>query len=90
MLYYALIFLIVALIAGAVGFFALAGIAALIAKVLFFLFLVIFLISLIGRGRRTGPRVYTTRVRRQKIRNRRPPLPVPLLPERTGSGGGHA
>ncbi len=55
MLYYALIFLLVAIIAGAVGFFALAGIAAWIAKVLFFVFLIIFLVSLIG-GRRT-PRV---------------------------------
>ncbi len=55
MLYYALIFLLVAIIAGAVGFFALAGIAAWIAKVLFFVFLIIFLVSLIS-GRRT-PRV---------------------------------
>ena len=56
MLYYALIFLLVALIAGAVGFFALAGIAATIAKVLFIVFLVIFLISLLG-GRRRPPAI---------------------------------
>ena len=52
MLYYALMFLLVALIAGAVGFYALAGTAALIAKILFVGFLVLFLVSLVrGRGR---------------------------------------
>jgi uncharacterized membrane protein YtjA (UPF0391 family) len=51
MLYYALMFLLVALIAAAVGFYALAGTAALIAKVLFVIFLVLFLVSLL-RGRR--------------------------------------
>jgi uncharacterized membrane protein YtjA (UPF0391 family) len=54
MLYYALMFLLVALIAGAVGFWALAGTAALIAKILFLIFLVLFLVSLV-RGR--GPKV---------------------------------
>src|SRR2546423_14456985 len=53
MLYYALVFLLVSLIAGAVGFFALAGVAAMIAKVLFILFLIFFLVALIG-GRRRG------------------------------------
>ena len=53
MLYYALLFLVLALIAGAVGFFALAGAAAWIAKVLFILFLVVFLLSLV-RGRRVN------------------------------------
>lgn len=51
MLYYALVFLLVALIAGALGFFALAGTAAWIAKVLFVVFLVVFLVSLLT-GRR--------------------------------------
>lgn len=51
MLNYALIFLIVALLAGALGFFAIAGLAATIAKVLFFLFLILFLVSLL-RGRK--------------------------------------
>ena len=54
MLYYALMFLVVALIAGAVGFFALAGLAAAIAKVLFFVFLILFIIGLL-QGRK--PRV---------------------------------
>ena len=52
MLYYALVFLLVALIAGAFGFWALAGTAAWVAKVLFIVFLVLFLVSLLG-GRRT-------------------------------------
>jgi uncharacterized membrane protein YtjA (UPF0391 family) len=51
MLRYALIFLIIALIAGALGFFSLSGTAMYIAKVLFFIFLVIFVVSLI-LGRR--------------------------------------
>jgi len=52
MLNYAITFLIIALIAGVLGFFAIAGLAATIAKVLFFIFLVAFVISLVaGRGR---------------------------------------
>lgn len=51
MLNYALIFLIVALIAGALGFFAIAGTAAWIAKVLFIVFLILFLVSLLRRKR---------------------------------------
>ena len=53
MLHYALLFLVVALVAGVLGFGFVAGTAAYIAKVLFIVFLVLFLISLIG-GRR-GP-----------------------------------
>jgi uncharacterized membrane protein YtjA (UPF0391 family) len=53
MLRWALIFLIIALIAGAFGFFATAGLATSIAKILFFVFLAVFIISLIS-GRR-GP-----------------------------------
>jgi uncharacterized membrane protein YtjA (UPF0391 family) len=51
MLHYSLVFLILALIAGALGFFWIAGVAASIAKILFFVFLVIFLIGFIT-GRR--------------------------------------
>ena len=54
MLYYALVFLIIALIAGALGFGFVAFAAAGIAKILFFIFLIMFLASLImhlGRGR---------------------------------------
>jgi uncharacterized membrane protein YtjA (UPF0391 family) len=55
MLYYAVVFLVIALIAGALGFFGVAGAAVGIAKILFFVFLVLFVVSLlIGRGRRAG------------------------------------
>lgn len=47
MLYYALVFLLVALIAGALGFGVVAFAAAGIAKILFIIFLVLFLVSLI-------------------------------------------
>lgn len=47
MLHYAVTFLIIALIAGILGFGVIAGTAAMIAKVLFVLFLVLFLVSLI-------------------------------------------
>ena len=57
MLSYALLFLIVALIAGALGFFAVAGVAATIAKVLFFVFLILFVVSLVTRGRSGPPAV---------------------------------
>jgi uncharacterized membrane protein YtjA (UPF0391 family) len=46
MLYWAFIFLVVALVAGALGFFGLAGMAMWFAKMLFFIFLVLFIISL--------------------------------------------
>jgi uncharacterized membrane protein YtjA (UPF0391 family) len=55
MLYYALVFLVVAIIAGLLGFGAVAFAAAGIAKILFFIFLVLFLVSLathLGRGHR--------------------------------------
>jgi uncharacterized membrane protein YtjA (UPF0391 family) len=51
MLYYALMFLIVALICGVLGFAVLAATAALVAKVLLFLFLILFLAALL-QGRR--------------------------------------
>lgn len=50
MLQWTLVFLIVSLLAGFLGFSALAGTAALIAKVLFFVFLVLFLVSVIRRN----------------------------------------
>ncbi|MDZ4848429.1 MAG: DUF1328 domain-containing protein [Pirellulaceae bacterium] len=51
MLSWALTFLIIALIAGVLGFGVVAGTAASIAKVLFFVFLVLFVIGLF-MGRR--------------------------------------
>lgn len=48
MLNYAITFLIIAIIAGVLGFGVIAGTAAMIAKVLFVLFLVLFLASVFG------------------------------------------
>ncbi|MCC7335055.1 MAG: DUF1328 domain-containing protein [Pirellulaceae bacterium] len=53
MLGWALTFLVIALIAGVLGFGVIAGTAASVAKVLFFVFLVLFIIGLV-MGRR-GP-----------------------------------
>ena len=55
MLYYAVVFLVIALIAGALGFFGVAGAAVGIAKILFFVFLVLFVVSLL-----LGRRAYRT------------------------------
>ncbi len=52
MLSYALTFLIIALIAGVLGFGVIAGTAAMIARVLFLIFLVLFIASLF-RGRKS-------------------------------------
>ena len=52
MLYYSVVFLVVALFAGVLGFGVIAGTAAMIAKVLFLIFIVLFIVSLL-RGRRT-------------------------------------
>ena len=54
MLRWALIFLVVALIAGALGFDGIAGTSMGIAQILFFVFVVLFVVSLIAhlvRGR---------------------------------------
>ena len=54
MLGMAIVCAILALLAGILGFFALAGTLALVAKVLLFVFLVLFVVSLVfGRGRGT-------------------------------------
>lgn len=56
MLYYSLVFLVIALIAGALGFGFVAFAAAGIAKICFFLFLVMFVVSLIAHiTRRRNP-----------------------------------
>ncbi len=54
MLSWALTFLVVALIAGVLGFGVVAGTAASIAKVLFLLFIIMFLVALV-MGRRVTP-----------------------------------
>ena len=51
MLSYAVTFLLIAIIAGVLGFGVIAGTAAMIAKVLFVLFLILFLASLFGGKR---------------------------------------
>jgi uncharacterized membrane protein YtjA (UPF0391 family) len=56
MLGMAITFAILALVAGVLGFVALAGSLATIAKILLFVFLALFVISLIF-GRRWGPAV---------------------------------
>jgi uncharacterized membrane protein YtjA (UPF0391 family) len=48
MLYWALVFFIVALAAAALGFGGIAFAAAGVAKLLFFIFLVLFLVSLVA------------------------------------------
>ena len=53
MLYYSILFLIVAIVAAILGFGGLAGTAAWVAKTLFIDFLILFIVSLIT-GRRTG------------------------------------
>ena len=45
MLYYALVFLVVALIAGVLGFGGIAGVSVEIAKAIFFIAILLFLIS---------------------------------------------
>lgn len=53
MLSYAIIFLIIALFAGVLGFGVIAGTAATIAKICFVVFLILFLVSLLRGGRGT-------------------------------------
>jgi len=55
MLGWALTFLVLAIVAGLLGFFALAGLAATIAKVLLFVFLILLLISFFSGGLRRPP-----------------------------------
>lgn len=53
MLYYALLFLLIAIVAAVAGFGGLASISAAVAKALFFAFVIVFFISLLFHfGRR--------------------------------------
>ncbi len=52
MLYWALLFFIVAIVAAVFGFGGIAAGASTIAQVLFFIFLVLFIVSLIAGGMR--------------------------------------
>ena len=53
MLHYAVVFLVIALIAAVFGFGGIAVASAGIAKIIFFLFLILFVVSLL-MGRRTA------------------------------------
>ncbi len=55
MLYWAIVFLVVAIIAAVFGFGVIAGTAAWIAKVLFIVFLILFVVSLVFGRRGTPP-----------------------------------
>jgi uncharacterized membrane protein YtjA (UPF0391 family) len=55
MLGWALVFAVLAIVAGALGFFALAGMAAAAAKILFVIFIVLLVVSFIMRALRGGP-----------------------------------
>jgi len=58
MLYWSLVFLLVAIVAAVFGFGNIAAGATSIAKILFFLFLVLFLVTLVAnlvRGKRPRP-----------------------------------
>jgi uncharacterized membrane protein YtjA (UPF0391 family) len=57
MLYWALVFLAVALVAALFGFGGVASTAAGFAKILFFIFLILFLVSLVFGGLRRSGRV---------------------------------
>ena len=57
MLGYAITFLIVALIAAALGFGGIAGVSVQIAQILFFVFIVLFVLTLIFGRRGPKPRV---------------------------------
>ena len=50
MLYYAVVFLIIALVAGLFGFGVIASTAAGIAQVLFWIFIILFVVSLVMGG----------------------------------------
>lgn len=56
MLYWALVFFVVAIVAALFGFGSIAGAASSIAQILFVIFLILFLVSLVmGLVRRGGP-----------------------------------
>ncbi len=55
MLYYALMFLIVGLIAGALGLFGVAAVAGQIAWILFLVGVILIVVHLVSGGRRLPP-----------------------------------
>jgi uncharacterized membrane protein YtjA (UPF0391 family) len=59
MLYYAFLFLLLAIVAGIFGFSVIAGTAAAIAKGLFILFIILFVISMLLGKRKSTNNIYT-------------------------------
>jgi uncharacterized membrane protein YtjA (UPF0391 family) len=55
MLYYALVFLIIAIVAGLLGFGAIAFASVEIARICFFIFLILFLVTLVSHVARRAP-----------------------------------
>jgi uncharacterized membrane protein YtjA (UPF0391 family) len=55
MLRWAIVFLVIALIAGALGLFRIEGVASQIAWILFVIFLILFVVSLVFGGLRRPP-----------------------------------
>lgn len=55
MLYWSVVFLVIAIVAGVFGFFGIAAAAEGIAKTLFFIFLVLFAVSLFTHLRPRAP-----------------------------------
>ena len=55
MLWAAILFLILAIVSGAIGFGLIAGTAYLAAKILFFVFIVLAVLSFLGGALRTPP-----------------------------------
>ncbi|WP_088347365.1 MULTISPECIES: DUF1328 domain-containing protein [Rhodomicrobium] len=54
LLHYAIVFLVIALIAAAIGFGGVAGVAMQGAQILFWVFIILFVVSLIGSVVRRG------------------------------------
>jgi uncharacterized membrane protein YtjA (UPF0391 family) len=54
LLHYAIVFLVVALIAAAIGFGGVAGVAMEGARLLFWIFIILFVVSLVGGVLRRG------------------------------------
>ncbi len=57
MLYWALVFFVIAIIAGVFGFTGIFAAASGIAQILFYVFIVLLIVSLLAGGLRRGPPV---------------------------------
>jgi uncharacterized membrane protein YtjA (UPF0391 family) len=57
MLYWAVVFFVIAIVAGVLRFGGIAGAASSVAQILFFIFLIVFVLALVTGWRRRPPRV---------------------------------